>query len=99
MVTVDLVPWLIGLFVIAALMRIDFYFSVLYIFLGLFFFGRLWTTASMLHLKARRKLVNRAFPGQEIPVLLTVQNTGWLPIPWLEVHDSLPVEMISPPFY
>ena len=66
MVNIDLVPWLIGLFIIAALMRIDFYFSILYIFLGLFFLGRLWTTTSMMHLKAQRRLVKRAFPGDEI---------------------------------
>jgi uncharacterized protein (DUF58 family) len=99
MVIADLVPWIIGLFIIAALMRIDIYFSILYVFMGVYLLGRLWTTSSMHQLSARRKFVNRAFPGEEIAVDLIIYNRGWLPIPWLEIHDSLPVEMISPPFY
>jgi uncharacterized protein (DUF58 family) len=95
----DLVPWIIGLFVLAALMRFDTYFSILYLFIGIYIFGRIWTSASMRRLNAKRKFVNRAFPGEEIPVELIVRNNGWFPIPWLEIHDSLPVEMISPPFY
>lgn len=99
MTSVDLVPWIVGMFVIAALMRIDFYFSILYVFMGVYMLGRIWTRASMRQLSARRKFVNRAFPGENISVELVVNNESWLPIPWLEVHDSLPVEMISPPFY
>ncbi len=99
MVMSDLVPWILGLFVISALMRIDFYFSILYVFMGVYMLGRLWTTASIRQLDASRKFIDRAFPGEEIAIELIVRNNGWLPIPWLEVHDSLPVEMISPPFY
>jgi uncharacterized protein (DUF58 family) len=32
-------------------------------------------------------------------VELRVRNDGWLPVPWVEMHDSLPVAMASPPFY
>lgn len=99
MVIADLVPWILGLFLIAALMRIDLYFSILYVFVGVYLFGRLWTTLSLRHFSAQRKLVNRAFPGDEIDVELVVRNNSWLPIPWCEIHDSLPVEMITPPFY
>ena len=101
MVMADLVPWIIGLFIIAAMLRIDFYFSILYVFIGIYLLGRLWTSLSMRQLIAKRNFVNRAFPGEEISVELIVQNKGWLPIPWLEVHDSLPVEMIgcAPDYY
>ncbi len=99
MTPVDLVPWIVVMFVVAAFVRIDFYFSILYVFMGVYLLGRIWTTASMRQLIARRKLVNRAFPGENIAVELLITNKGWLPVPWLEVHDSLPVEMISPPFY
>jgi uncharacterized protein (DUF58 family) len=34
-----------------------------------------------------------------VTVDLTVHNTGWLPIPWLEVHESLRVQLAVPPFY
>jgi uncharacterized protein (DUF58 family) len=42
---------------------------------------------------------DRAFPGESVPVELRLRNTGWLPIPWVEVYDSLPVDLITPPFY
>ncbi len=95
----DLLPILLGLFLIAALLRIDTYFTVLYL-LGLtYVLGRTWARQAMRQLRTHRELVNRAFPGEEIPVLLTVTNDGWLPVPWVEMHDSLPVDLISPPFY
>ena len=33
--------------------------------------------------------------GEEVPILLEVQNKGWLPIPWLYVYESLPVELAA----
>ncbi|MGD1994755.1 MAG: DUF58 domain-containing protein, partial [Anaerolineae bacterium] len=33
-----------------------------------------------------------------VTVHLTVYNAGWLPIPWLEVHESRSVELASSPF-
>jgi uncharacterized protein (DUF58 family) len=95
----DLLPILLGLFVIAALLRIDTYFTVLYLLALTYILGRTWTRRAMEQLRTRRTLVNRAFPGEEISVSLTVTNDGWLPVPWVEMHDSLPVDLISPPFY
>jgi uncharacterized protein (DUF58 family) len=28
-----------------------------------------------------------------------LKNGGWLPAPWLEVHDSFPVQLAAPPFF
>lgn len=95
----NLVPVVIVLFLLAAVLRIDFYFHIVYLLAGVYVLSRLWTHQGLRQLEADRRLVNRAFPGEDIPVTLTVRNAGWLPIPWVEVHDSLPVEMISPPFY
>ncbi len=95
----DLVPILLGLFVLAALLRIDTYFSLVYLLIAAYLVGRLWSRQAMRQLRTRRRLVSRAFPGEEISVELEVANQGWLPVPWVEMHDSLPVEMIAPPFY
>lgn len=51
----------------------------------------------MRHLHIERHYVNRAFPGDRVTVKVIVRNTSWLPIPWLEVHESLPVALASPP--
>ncbi len=95
----NLIPALIALFLLAALLRIDTYFSLVYLLAAAYVLGRVWSRQSMRQLKTQRRLINRAFPGETIPVALEVRNDGWLPVPWVEMHDSLPVDMISPPFY
>lgn len=95
----DLLLILLGLFLLAALLRIDTYFSLVYLIAAAYAIGRFWSRQSMRQLRTRRRLVNRAFPGETISVDLHVSNDGWLPVPWVEMHDSLPVDMASPPFY
>lgn len=87
------------LFLLAVFLRIDFYFSIVYLLAAVYLLARVWTQASWRQLVVQRRLVNRAFPDETIPVELVVRNSGRLPIPWIEVQDSLPVELISPPFY
>ncbi len=95
----NLVPVILGLFLLAAVLRIDFYFNIVYLLAGVYLLARLWARQGLRHLDAQRHLVNRAFPGETVKVELVVRNTGKLPIPWVEIHDSLPVELITPPFY
>lgn len=95
----NLIPLLIGLFLLAALLRIDTYFSLVYLLAAVYLLGRAWSRQSMRQLLTERRLINRAFPGEQIQVELRVSNEGWLPVPWVEMHDSLPVDLISPPYY
>jgi uncharacterized protein (DUF58 family) len=34
--------------------------------------------------------------GEEVQVQLTITNSGWLPIPWIRIHEGLPVELSGP---
>ena len=95
----NLIPVIVVLFIVASLLRIDYFFSVVYILAGVYILGRIWSNQAIRQLRAERKLVNRAFPGEVIPITLRVHNTGWLPVQWVEIHDSLPVTMATPPFY
>ena len=36
------------------------------------------------------------FWGEKIKIDLHVQNKGWLPIPWLELRENLPVALAGP---
>ncbi|HNT77071.1 MAG TPA: DUF58 domain-containing protein [Anaerolineae bacterium] len=96
-----LAPIIIGLFLLAVFLRIDFYFHVVYLLAGAYVLARLWTRYGIQHLEAQRRLDrgDRAFPGESVAVELRLRNTGRLPLPWVEIHDSLPVDLISPPFY
>ncbi len=53
----------------------------------------------MERLSVQRHFVDRGFLGDRVKVVVTVQNGGWLPVPWLEVNESLPVQLIAPPFH
>lgn len=92
-------PFLIVLFVIAAVMRIDFFFTIGYLFFLMYVLGRLWIGRGLKGVRTERKFTDRAFAGDEVPVRVEVRNTSRLPVPWLHVHESLPVDLITPPFH
>jgi uncharacterized protein (DUF58 family) len=91
------IPFILVLFVIAALLRISFFFTILYLFLALAVMSHLWMRRRGERLRVERRFVNRAFYGDRVKVSLMVQNAGWLPVPWLELHESVPVDLLTPP--
>jgi uncharacterized protein (DUF58 family) len=95
----NFVPFLLFLFVVAAVLRVDFFFTIAYLFFAIYLLSRLWTERTVDHLHVERRFTDHAFPGDQVTVDVCVQNRSWLPSPWLEVHESLPVELITPPFY
>jgi uncharacterized protein (DUF58 family) len=95
----NFVPFLLILFAIAAFLRVDFFFTVVYLFFAAYLLSRLWMRRTMDRLRVQRRFTDRAFLGDSVTVDLMVHNTGWLPIPWLEVHESLRVALAVPPFY
>ena len=93
------VPFIGILFVIAAVLRIDFFFTIAYLFFGVYLLSRLWMQRATKQLSVERRFADHAFFGDRVAVDLRLRNTGWLPIPWLYVHDSLPVQLAAPPFF
>jgi uncharacterized protein (DUF58 family) len=87
------------LFVIAAVLRLDFYFYLLYTFFGVYFLSRLWAEKALPGIAYEREYTDRAFPGERVTVTLRIRHRGWLPLPWLRVHESLPIELRTPNFY
>jgi uncharacterized protein (DUF58 family) len=55
------------------------------------FVSRLWSRASLVHVDyARNVPVRRAFVGESLEVAYTLTNHKALPVPWIEVRDSVP---------
>ena len=81
------------LFIIALLVRDDFIFTIVYLLAGGYIAGRLWSSRVLHNLTHERSFIGRAFCGEEVPVHLTVENVGWLPMVWLRLSESLPVEI------
>jgi len=94
-----LVPFLLVLFVIAVVLRIDFFFTVVYLFLGVYVLSRAWTAHTVRRISASRSFEQHAFPDDQVDVHLSISNTGWLPVPWLEIHEALPVALTARGYY
>jgi uncharacterized protein (DUF58 family) len=77
----------------AALAKGGFAFTIIYLFLGVYIISLFWTRKSAKNLSCERKFEKRAFWGEEVTVQLDIRNKGLLPIPWLLVYESLPVEL------
>lgn len=87
---------LILLLVIATVLRGDFALSLIYLVAGALAAGIWWARRAMRQLIVNRRFNTHAFLGEKVKIDLLVRNKGWLPLPWLELHDSLPVALAGP---
>ncbi len=93
----NLAPWLLAFLLIALWLRIDFFFTIIY-FLGLIYFGsRWWMRRALRNLRVERTFADHAFWGERVPIDVAVRNTGRLPVPWMEVRESLPSRLTAVP--
>lgn len=95
----NLLVFIIGLFLLAALFRVDFFFYVLYVLFGVFFLSQIWTNRTLRGIECRREYTDRAFLGEHIQVKLHLRNRNLLPVSWLRIHESLPIQLRSPNFF
>lgn len=93
-----LIPFLVVLFLVAALLQVDFLFSIGYLLVIALVLTRLWTRYGAAHIEVARRLTLRAFPGEDVTVEMRVTNSGRLPLVWVDVKDSFPADLASPPF-
>ena len=87
---------LVLLIALAAIFRDDFSFTLLYLFAGSSVLGNLWVRRSIAAIRYSRDFTDRAFLGESINVRLEVINSGLLPVPWVRIHEGLPVELCGP---
>lgn len=93
-----LVPLLLILLALALALQIDFLVTIVWFLLAVYILSRLWGRYAASHLRLDRDLIDHAFGGEVIPVDLRIGNTGRIPIPWITVDESLPVELRQAPF-
>ena len=91
--------FIIVLFILAAVLRVDFFFTIVYLFVGVYILARVWTNRVINQLAYSRTLDNRAFLGDEVEVKLTIKNQGWLPALWLLLHETYPLSLSITPFF
>ncbi|MBN2086513.1 MAG: DUF58 domain-containing protein [Anaerolineales bacterium] len=73
--------------------------TIIYFLIGAFLFGRWWRDRALASIEFTRTLNPRILLGETASVRLEVANRGWLPMPWVRIHESLPVELAIPNFF
>jgi uncharacterized protein (DUF58 family) len=81
------------LLAVAVFLREDFVFTLIYLLLGTFFLTRWWGQRSFHSISIQRKAPGRMFLGEKARCRVEIHNRSWLPVPWLQIHESLPPEL------
>jgi uncharacterized protein (DUF58 family) len=87
---------LIVLLLIASFMRGDFALTLVYLVVGALAAGMWWCRRALAQVEAIRRFNTHAFLGETVKIDLHVQNKGLLPLPWLELRETLPVALVGP---
>ncbi len=90
------IPLLIVVIALAAFLRDDFALTLIYLFIAAFALGTWWTRRALSQTGQKRLFNDHAFLGDQVLVSIHLRNHGWLPLPWVEVRDTLPVELVGP---
>lgn len=89
--------WLfVVLLLLAAVLRSELFFYLLYVVVGLQLLSRLWLRRSTSRLSYRRSCPERAFIGEPVTVELEITNSSLLPLPWLAVYESVAAPLRQP---
>ncbi len=89
----DLSLFILLLLAVALFLQIDFIFYVAYVCLGIFAWSQLVVPRLANKLILKRTFYARAFLGETIDVRLEIENDGWLPIPWVQIVESIPAQL------
>jgi uncharacterized protein (DUF58 family) len=86
-------PLLAVLLLIATFLQGYFALTLIYLVVGALAVGLWWSRRALSHVVARRRFSTHAFLGEQVTIHLQIQNKGWLPVPWLELRETLPVAL------
>jgi len=75
-------PFVIILFLLAALLRVDFFFTVVYLLAAVYLLSRFWVRWVSRRIEVSRRFADHAFLGDEVEVEVHLRNQSWLPAPW-----------------
>ena len=84
---------IIILLLVAALLRVDFIFYIVYVLAGVFLWSRWYAPRAFRHINFTRTFTDHAFLGERLTVTLTLHNDSRLPVPWLQAAESVPPQL------
>ena len=84
---------LIVLFAVAAFLRMDWVYYLVYLVGGVWVFSHIWMRRSLGRIQMVREMPTRAFAGEIIDVHVRLHNRSWLPLPWLQIQEAVPLDL------
>lgn len=90
-----LIGLIIFLLVCAFLFRVEFIFYIIYVCVGIYAWSYWWVPFRFSKLKASRHFQSHAFFGETVVVKLQIENPRNSALPWLEVLESVAVELAA----
>ena len=84
---------IIVLLLVAAFLRVDFIFYIVYVVAGVYLWSRWHAPRAFRHIKFKRSFTDHAFLGEQVTVKLTLTNRSRLPLPWLQAAESVPPQL------
>ncbi len=94
----NLLPIIVATIVIAFFTGSDALFYLTYALVAILLLSRWLPGRALGGLRATRSFTPRAFHGEQAAVDITIVNRGRLPVPWLHVHESIPIALHIPNF-
>ncbi len=80
----------LGFILLAGILRVDFVVYIGYVVVGIWLVSRFLTPRSLKKLVVKREFNRNAFLGEDVPVKITIENKGRLPIAWLQLREMTP---------
>ncbi len=90
---------LLILFAVAALFRMDWVYYLVYVVGGVWIFSHIWVRRTLGRIQMERTLPTHAFTGETIAAQLRLHNRSWLPLPWLQIQEAIPLDLKDQPDY
>jgi hypothetical protein len=89
----DLPFLILFLLIVAFLFRLDFIFYIIYVVTGIYAWSQWHSPRSVARLRLSRSYRDHAFLGEPVTVRVHVENESRLPLPWLQLYDSVPANL------
>ena len=84
---------------VAIFLRADSVLTLVYFLVGAYALSRWWSRRAARGVRFKRTFAPRAFLYEKVPVQLELINSRWLPVPWLQLTEHLPLELVVPNAY
>ncbi|MBX0327837.1 DUF58 domain-containing protein [Oscillochloris sp. ZM17-4] len=78
------------LLAVAAALRSEIFFYLLYMLVGFQAVAWLWVRQVSRGLRWAREVPATAFPGEPVDIQIAISNHSLLPMPWLSIYESVP---------